>query len=467
MTDAAHGGDGPTTLERPGLPHGDIEAGWNGFYRWGPHVLLALGTLFALVTVEITPSTTERVLVGVLVLLTALLQLGWSRYAHRHPTNRKYGRTEGDGRTSVSAAAPPSPRGAAAYYCLRSGFAFALCWLNPFFGIYAAIGYFDVGHLIRRFRAQRVGLLFTAVTIAGSQSSGLPPRDATHWVVFAGLFSVNSLLVLVLSHFAMRESQRDESRVATIAELERTNARLEQALTENAGLHAQLLLQAREAGIADERGRLAAEIHDTLAQGLTGIVTQLQATIDAPDPDTATTHTRRALDLAWESLGEARRSVHGLGPAALEHDELPCALRKTVEEWAGSHGVRAEFTVTGEVEPLHEEVAATLLRIAQEALANTARHAAASRVGVTLSYMDDEVTLDVRDDGRGFDPHAPARHAPAPVPDAPVPAAAARRGFGLGGMAARAERVAGTLEVESEPGQGTALSARLPLVRHG
>ena len=497
---AAKADDHATADDRANRPHRDVETGRNGFYRWGPPVLLGLGTLFAVITAELMDSAAERLLAVVLVLLSALLQLVWSRYVHRHtqahetqahetqaPETRaletrapetqepaarqpreageahragEYGRTREGGRTP-SVAAPPSPRGAATYYWLRSALAFALTWLNPFFGLYAAIGYFDVGYLVRRFRAQQLGLLFAAVTIAGSQSSGLPPRDATHWVVFAGLFSVNALLVLLLSHFAGREAQRDEARATTIAQLERANARLERALTENSGLHAQLLLQAREAGIADERGRLAAEIHDTLAQGLTGIVTQLQATIDAPDPATAATHTSRALDLARESLGEARRSVHGLGPAALEHDELPCALRKTVEEWAGTHRVRAEFTVTGEVEPLHEEVAATLLRIAQEALANTARHAAASRVGVTLSYMDDEVTLDVRDDGRGFDPHPPA-----PAPDSPVPAAASRRGFGLGGMAARAERVAGTLEVESEPGQGTALSARLPLVRH-
>ncbi|NEE56088.1 sensor histidine kinase, partial [Streptomyces sp. SID8455] len=96
-------------------------------------------------------------------------------------------------------------------------------------------------------------------------------------------------------------------------------------------------------------------------------------------------------------------------------------------------------TVTGTAEPVHDEVAATLLRIAGEALANAGRHAGASRVGVTLSFMDDELTLDVRDDGCGFDPGAA------------IPAGRAG-GFGLGGMRARAERIAGTVEVESEPG---------------
>ncbi len=102
----------------------------------------------------------------------------------------------------------------------------------------------------------------------------------------------------------------------------------------------------------------------------------------------------------------------------------------------------------------HDEVEATLLRIAQEGLANTRRHAAASRVGVTLSYMGDEVTLDVRDDGRGFDP-------------ATLPPRERTGGFGLGGMRTRAERIAGAVGIESEPGRGTAISARVPLVRHG
>jgi signal transduction histidine kinase len=138
---------------------------------------------------------------------------------------------------------------------------------------------------------------------------------------------------------------------------------------------------------------------------------------------------------------------------ALENDGLPEALKKTVAEWGERTGVRAEFTVTGTTEQLHEEVSATLLRIVQEALSNAARHARASRVGVTLSFMGDEVVLDIRDDGTGFDPLA-------------LPARSRSGGFGLDGMRARAERIAGSLAVESEPGHGTALSARVPLVRH-
>lgn len=104
-------------------------------------------------------------------------------------------------------------------------------------------------------------------------------------------------------------------------------------------------------------------------------------------------------------------------------------------------------------EPLDDDVQTALLRITEEALANVAKHANASRVGVTLSYFDDEVTLDVRDDGRGFDP-------------ASLPPRDRRGGFGLTGMRLRTERVAGTIEIESEPGGGTAVAVRIPLVRH-
>ncbi|MFD9031903.1 sensor histidine kinase [Streptomyces sp. NPDC059567] len=339
------------------------------------------------------------------------------------------------------------------YFVLRTALAFALAWFNPFFSVYACIGFFDAVQLLPP-RLARAGLLCTAVTMAGAQSGGLPPASLVGWFVFGGLFTLNACLAMVFSHLGTKEAEKAAERAATITELARTNARLEQALDENAALQAQLLLQAREAGVADERRRLAAEIHDTLAQGLAGIIAQLQVVTATPDQELARVHLRRAAGLARHSLGEARRSVQNLSPVALEHDTLPEALKKTVADWSERTGITARFTVTGTEEPLHDEVAATLLRIAQEALANAERHSGASRAGVTLSYMGDEVTLDVRDDGRGFDPGA-------------VPARTGGGGFGLDGMRARAERLAGAVALETEPGEGTAISARVPLVHHG
>ncbi|MEV1009388.1 sensor histidine kinase [Streptomyces sp. NPDC049881] len=408
------------------------EDGWETFFRWGPYGLLALGTLVCAATAPALMSRGEVYAAGVLVAAAVALQAWWAAKRRDLPQR--------------------APAGIG-YYAARTVLAAVLTWLNPFFSIYAVIGYFDAAPLLSP-RLARAGLLVTAVIMAGAQAGGLPPDSATELLLFGALLALNATLVMVFGHIGAKEEEESRAKAATVAALERANARLEQALAENAGLQTQLLVQAREAGVDEERRRLAAEIHDTIAQGLAGIVTQLEVVLVGGDPAAARVHVERAQALARESLGEARRTVHALGPRALEHDALHEALGKTVAEWSERTGVRAEFTATGTVEPLHDEIEATFLRIVQEALANAARHAGADRVGVTLSYMEDEVTLDVRDDGRGFDPLA-------------VPARGAAGGFGLAGMRSRAERLAGTVDVESEPGGGTAISARVPLVRHG
>lgn len=135
-----------------------------------------------------------------------------------------------------------------------------------------------------------------------------------------------------------------------------------------------------------------------------------------------------------------------LAPRDLDDASSPDALGSVVEGWAADRTVRADVAVVGDPVVLHPEVEATVLRIAQEALTNVAKYARAGRVGVTLSYDDDEVVLDVRDDGVGFDPSAPA----------------ADSSFGLHGMRQRAERPTGRLTLESRPGGGTAVSVRLP-----
>ena len=215
-----------------------------------------------------------------------------------------------------------------------------------------------------------------------------------------------------------------------------------------------------------ERGRIAAldtpagwwtppearEIHDTLAQGLTGIITQLEAaqqTASEPERERRIDNAKR---LARDSLAEARRSVQALRPQALEDSKLPDALADAVTRWTATSGVLAEVRTTGDPQALHPEVEVTLLRVAQEALANVAKHAGAAHAWVTLSYMEDVVTLDVRDDGSGFDRAEPS-------PDG--------GGFGLIAMRQRVNRLAGQLEIESEPGVGTAVSASLPAIPLG
>ncbi|MFF4018408.1 sensor histidine kinase [Streptomyces sp. NPDC001843] len=412
-----------------------IERRWEQLHTWGPYGLLGISVVLAVASADPHAGPAKWYTAWALVGAAVALQLWWHSTRPVGPDCRR----------------TPSPAGTA-YYIVRWAIAFALTWINPFFAFYAAAGYMDADETLPS-RRHRLGLFASAVTVAGAQAGGLPLRSGVQWILFPALLAANSGLQMVVSHLTEQEARRSRERTETIAELERTNTALQQALDENAALHSQLLVQAREAGVADERRRLAAEIHDTIAQGLTGIIAQLQVVANTPDPDQARAHVERAVNLARHSLGEARRSVHNLAPVALEHDGLPEALKKTVADWGERTGARAEFTVTGTAEQLHEEVAATLLRIVQEALSNAARHAGATRVGVTLSYLGDEVILDIRDDGSGFDPLA-------------LPARTRSGGFGLDGMRARAERIAGALTLESEPGHGTAVSARVPLVRH-
>jgi signal transduction histidine kinase len=153
--------------------------------------------------------------------------------------------------------------------------------------------------------------------------------------------------------------------------------------------------------------------------------------------------------MAHQGIAETRRLVWALRPSALEHGTLVETLQAAVDRWRAGTSTRASLTVTGTPRPLHPDVEVTLLRSAQEALANAARHASAREVTLTLSYLGDVVTLDIHDDGVGFDPAA----APRP-PDG--------RGLGLVGMRERAERLGGTLAVESVPGEGTTLGVTLP-----
>jgi signal transduction histidine kinase len=151
-----------------------------------------------------------------------------------------------------------------------------------------------------------------------------------------------------------------------------------------------------------------------------------------------------AIRLARESLTEARRSVDALRPEPLEGCRLSEALAGVAERWSALNGIRVQVTTTGTARPIDPQVEFALLRAAQEALANVARHAHATRAGLTVSYMENEIALDVRDDGKGFDP------------------AVLAHGFGLVAMRQRIAGLSGTLQVESEPGGGTAVSACVP-----
>ena len=315
---------------------------------------------------------------------------------------------------------------------------------QPLFFVFMISGFFYAS-IVKPLPLAVVGVFATSVLV-NTLIAGVP-ITAEAWTFYLVIIGVQTTAIgggVVLGEKI--SEQNEERRVALV--------RLEAALVENAGLHAQLLTQAREAGILDERQRMAREIHDTIAQGLTGIITQLQAADQSLDrPADRDRHLGTAQRLARESLTEARRSLEASMPAALESGTLPDALTDVVHDWSGMHGTPVEVTVTGDAIRLHPDIEVALLRIAQEALANVAKHAGATRGWLTLSFMGDVVILDVRDDGVGF---TPAERG-----------AGDGSGFGLSGMRQRVARVAGSLAIESEPGVGTAVSARVPAIAAG
>ncbi|WP_206791951.1 sensor histidine kinase [Amycolatopsis sp. MtRt-6] len=330
-----------------------------------------------------------------------------------------------------------------------------LVLLTPWFGFFAFIGYVHAFQYLKG-RWRYVGVAVTSAVSAVSYVGGADGITADQWWKWPAVSVLTTVMATVAFHADVMSDRRNHRQKRALVELHKTNAELENALAENAGLHAQLLAQAREAGVLAERQRMAREIHDTLAQGLAGILTQLQAAEQATDePAVSRRHVANAMDLARDSLTEARRTVHAVGPSALAQARLPDAIGDVAERWSKLNRVEAVLTTTGDARPMHTDVEVTLLRTAQEALTNVAKHAGANRVSLTLSYMEDLVTLDVLDDGVGFRPGAERA------------GGSEDGGFGLAGMRQRVQLLAGRLDVESEPGGGTAITVTVPAIPAG
>ncbi|MEU8529977.1 sensor histidine kinase [Streptomyces sp. NPDC048629] len=307
-----------------------------------------------------------------------------------------------------------------------------LLWLTPE-GLWVAFPlYFLQLHLL----PARWSLPAVTLTAGAAIGSYVRHGSALNPGVFIGpLLGAAVAVATVLGYQALyRESER---RRRLIEELISTRAELAAA--------------ERHAGTLAERERLAREIHDTLAQGLSSIQLLLRAAERAlPEDSPAAGHIEQARRAAQDNLAEARRFVRELSPPDLERGSLAGALERLCEPGqVGPAGPRVRFSVSGTPTELPTPYEVALLRIAQSALANTVRHAGAARAEITLSFMDASVTLDVVDDGKGFDPAAVR--------------ASSEGGFGLPAMRSRAESLGGTFTVESTPGSGTAIAVSLPL----
>lgn len=244
----------------------------------------------------------------------------------------------------------------------------------------------------------------------------------------------------VINHFATRISDQSEDRGRLLDELERTRS--------------QLAIAERRQGTLAERERLAAEIHDTLAQGFTSIVLVSEATrlrADQLDGETINRHLAMIEDTARSNLNEARRLVDALRPASLEGRSLTQALRTAADRVAQRTGATASVNAQGDDAALSGSIDVVLLRVAQEALANIEKHAKADTIHIRLTVDDTEAILTVRDNGDGFDAGGKATEAGGVV-----------GGHGMTLMRERIESVGGTLAVDSAAGAGTSITATLP-----
>lgn len=305
--------------------------------------------------------------------------------------------------------------------------------VHPEFSYLAFPLYFVLLHLMSVVLAVPAVLGVTGIVVAAqAQTAG----GLTAAKVVGPLAGLAVAVLTAAGYAALYRESRARARAVDVA------MRMVQEVTETRN---ELAESQRAAGRLAERQRLAAEIHDTLAQGLSSIVLlarSAEAALPA-DPSTAAERIGELGRTAAENLAEARRFVRELTPPALEEASLSEALRRLAERRG------ADFHLEGEPCPLPVEAEVALLRLTQQALANAVQHAQATRIAVTLSYLDDEVTLDVFDDGVGFDPQAHRT--------------GEQRGFGLHGMRERMAALGGLLTVESAPGEGTAVAAAIPI----
>ncbi len=296
---------------------------------------------------------------------------------------------------------------------------------------------FPLSFLLLHLLPRRAGLVAVALTTAAAVAGFAWHQDIfTAGMVIGPVLGAAVVIATVFGYQALLAESEQRRRL--IVELGRTRSELATA--------------ERRAGVTDERERLAREIHDTLAQGLSSIQLLLQAAHRSLDP-ARTVDPPRALVLveqarltAKDNLDEARRVVRALSPGDLAESTLSAALHRLCENASARTGIAVAFHQEGPATPLATGVEVALLRIAQGALGNTEQHSGATRADVTLTVMDIAVTLDVVDDGAGFDPAAPAP---------------GQGGFGLRSMRSRADELGGELSVESRLGHGTAVSVHL------
>ncbi|WEV79399.1 sensor histidine kinase [Janibacter cremeus] len=240
-------------------------------------------------------------------------------------------------------------------------------------------------------------------------------------------------------------------------ERQRLIASLYAAQEETAALTDELARVQRAAGATSERTRLSRDIHDGIAQGFSSILLLARAARTEQDPARVRELLAHLASSAAEGLEESRRVVGALAPADLDEGGLLAALHRVTDRFAAESGVAARVVTTGAVPPVPTTTEVALVRCVQGALANVRAHARAGSVVVSLDGSAEMVRVDVVDDGQGFDATDWTTRAPRSAGDG---------GYGLRATRARLRELGGGLALESAPGEGTALSAWLPVHDH-
>lgn len=328
-----------------------------------------------------------------------------------------------------------SPKLFPAYSIVQGGLAFSICWLTaleamPFTLFMALIGE-SVGMFGLTRRAILASVFFLILNMLSlNQVVGLATAGWSLLGVIPILF-----LTLVYTILYKRQAEAREQAQNLASELESTNRQL-----------AEYAAQVEDLSIANERQRMARELHDTLSQGLAGLILQLEATdahLAHNRSDKARSIVSNAMEQARLTLADARRAIDDLRQPSL--DDLDSALRLEIDRFTNATGIPIRF-FSDQTPPLPDSVKETLIRALAESLTNIAHHAQARNVEVDLRMNDKRLSLTIQDDGQGFDPSAiPSGH------------------YGILGIKERIRLVNGSFDIQSEKGKGTLLKVEVPL----
>lgn len=302
--------------------------------------------------------------------------------------------------------------------------------LDSTFQIFLFLAYWQVFSLLALGWSIITATLLTIVNLWAQQGfhRSWPIETSQGWALLLGVLFMSALMAVFITSIVHQSNQRQ----ALVMELESTRV--------------QLSASERAAGVMQERQRLAGEMHDTIAQDFTSVVMHLEAAETHLDGQSfAAEHVATAKHAARTGLAESRRIVYALRPDLLTGASLDTALHTQVLRWARETGLKATFALEGDSLSLRRDVEVAVFRALQESLANVHRHATATEVHVTMTYLGDSAMLDVRDNGRGFALNQPGA------------------GVGLATMQERIAQVGGLVIVESAIGEGTTVTLSIPV----